>query len=116
MTDVTTQHPAVQIKELSRSFRGQKALDDVDLTIPTGSIFGLVGLNGAGKTTLIRHIVGLLRFSIPQFEREGKRYLTIAVGCTGGHHRSVVLVEELSSALRADWDVLVRHRDLERGS
>jgi len=65
---------------------------------------------------LLDHIVGLLRFSIPQFEREGKRYLTIAVGCTGGHHRSVVLVEELSSALRADWDVLVRHRDLERGS
>ncbi len=61
MTDVTPQPPAVQIKNLSRTFRGQKALDDASLTIPTGSIFGLVGLNGAGKTTLIRHIVGLLR-------------------------------------------------------
>lgn len=61
MNDVTTQRPAVEIKNLSRSFRGKKALDDVNMTIPTGSIFGLVGLNGAGKTTLIRHIVGLLR-------------------------------------------------------
>ena len=61
MTDVTTPSPAVQIRNLSRSFRGQVALDDVNLIIPTGSIFGLVGLNGAGKTTLIRHIMGLLR-------------------------------------------------------
>jgi ABC-2 type transport system ATP-binding protein len=61
MTDTTTPQAAVEISALSRSFRGTRALDNVDLTIPTGSIFGLVGLNGAGKTTLIRHIVGLLR-------------------------------------------------------
>jgi len=72
---------------------------------------------GTGEARdLLDHVLGLLRFSLPQFEREGKRYLTIAVGCTGGHHRSVVLVEELSRQLRADWEVLVRHRDLERGS
>ena len=60
MSETTTQ-PAVQIQGLSRSFRGKVALDNISLTIPTGSIFGLVGLNGAGKTTLIRHIIGLLR-------------------------------------------------------
>jgi RNase adapter protein RapZ len=57
----------------------------------------------------------LLRFSLPQFHKEGKLYVTIAVGCTGGRHRSVALVEELRRRLGAQWDVLVRHRDVERG-
>jgi len=70
---------------------------------------------GGQARELLDHVGRLLSFSLPQFEREGKRYLTIAVGCTGGHHRSVVLVEELARELRADWEVLVRHRDLERG-
>ena len=52
---------AVDIRHLSRSFRGNVALSDVSLQIPVGSIFGLVGLNGAGKTTLIRHLIGALR-------------------------------------------------------
>ncbi|EMI16082.1 ABC transporter ATP binding protein [Rhodopirellula maiorica SM1] len=49
---------AVNVTGLCRSFRGRPALDDIDLQIPVGSIFGLVGLNGAGKTTLIRHLIG----------------------------------------------------------
>lgn len=49
---------AVEVRNLSRSFRGKVALDGVDLTTPVGSIFGLVGLNGTGKTTLIRHLIG----------------------------------------------------------
>ena len=52
---------AVDVRNLSRSFRGTVALSDVTLQIPTGSIFGLVGLNGAGKTTLIKHLIGALR-------------------------------------------------------
>ena len=52
---------AVDVRDLSRSFRGTKALSDVSLQIPVGSIFGLIGLNGAGKTTLIRHLIGALR-------------------------------------------------------
>ncbi|QDV69747.1 ABC transporter ATP-binding protein YtrB [Rosistilla carotiformis] len=51
---------AVEVHNLSRAFRGNEALRDVNLTIPTGSIFGLVGLNGAGKTILIRHLIGAL--------------------------------------------------------
>ena len=58
-------------------------------------------------------IVDLLEFSLPHFQREGKLYLTVAVGCTGGRHRSVALVEDLSRQLGA-WDVRVRHRDLEQ--
>ncbi len=61
MNDSSTVRLAVDVNHLSRSFRGKRALQDVTLKIPTGSIFGLVGLNGAGKTTLIRHLIGSLR-------------------------------------------------------
>lgn len=58
-----TEHngPVVQIEGLTRRFGDKKALDNVSLTIPRGSVFGMVGENGAGKTTLIKHIMGLLR-------------------------------------------------------
>lgn len=49
---------AVHVESLSRAFRGKQALSNVTMKVPTGSVFGLVGLNGAGKTTLIRHIIG----------------------------------------------------------
>ncbi|MCG8648496.1 MAG: ABC transporter ATP-binding protein, partial [Pirellulales bacterium] len=52
---------AVDVRNLSRTFRGKRALKSVSLQIPVGSIFGLVGLNGAGKTTLIRHLIGSLK-------------------------------------------------------
>jgi UPF0042 nucleotide-binding protein len=68
----------------------------------------------AGKE-LIEKIESLLRFSLPQFQKEGKLYVTIAVGCTGGRHRSVAIVEELRRRLGGAWDVLVRHRDVDRG-
>lgn len=61
------------------------------------------------------HLEGLLSFTLPQYEREGKPYLTIAVGCTGGRHRSVVVAEKLRAVLEGAWTVTVRHRDLERG-
>ncbi len=63
-----------------------------------------------------RHAMDLLRFCVPRFEREGKSYLTIAVGCTGGRHRSVVLAEHLAeivgSELKMKIDVV--HRDVNR--
>ena len=56
-------------------------------------------------------------FCVPQFEKEGKSYLTIAIGCTGGRHRSVVLSNWLAEQLRdKDYQVSVRHRDLERSA
>jgi RNase adapter protein RapZ len=57
----------------------------------------------------------LLAFMLPRFEREGKAYLTIAVGCTGGRHRSVAVTEELARRLKSKWTLTLRHRDLERG-
>ncbi len=59
----------------------------------------------------------LLSFLIPRYAAEGKTYFTVGVGCTGGRHRSIVIVEELASRLRqgdAGIDLFVRHRDLER--
>src|SRR5690242_9270202 len=71
---------------------------------------------GPEGAELVRQVEGILRFSLPQFQKEGKLYVTICVGCTGGRHRSVVIVEELRRRLGAAWDILVRHRDVERGT
>lgn len=65
---------------------------------------------------LTRQVEGLLRFTLPHFQKEGKLYVTICVGCTGGRHRSVAIVEELRRRLGGEWDILVRHRDVDRGS
>src|SRR6185437_9623573 len=54
-------HSAVEIRNVTRRFGQKIALDDVSLTLPTGTVLGLVGENGAGKTTLIRHVMGLLK-------------------------------------------------------
>jgi UPF0042 nucleotide-binding protein len=63
----------------------------------------------------LRHMGALLDFTLPRYQHEGKSYLTIAVGCTGGRHRSVTLVEALRRQLEAKGvQVLVRHRDVER--
>ena len=51
----------IEVKELTRNFGAQKALNSVSLLVPRGSVYGLVGENGAGKTTLIKHLLGLLR-------------------------------------------------------
>ncbi len=58
-------------------------------------------------------ITDMLAFLLPRYEEEGKSYLNIGVGCTGGNHRSVAIAEELVRWLRQrDIDVVVRHRDL----
>jgi RNase adapter protein RapZ len=70
---------------------------------------------GPDGLELVRQVEGLLRFTLPHFQKEGKLYVTICVGCTGGRHRSVTIVEELRRRLASEWDILVRHRDVERG-
>ncbi len=62
----------------------------------------------------LEHAEGLLRFLIPKYKMEGKSYLVIAVGCTGGRHRSVAIVEHLREIFAgSDEEVIVTHRDLE---
>ncbi len=58
-------------------------------------------------------LVDLLRFLLPAYQAEGKSYFSLGLGCTGGRHRSVVLVENLAKTLASDgWQVSTRHRDL----
>jgi UPF0042 nucleotide-binding protein len=61
---------------------------------------------------LFGELVTMLRKLLPRYEREGKSYLTIALGCTGGKHRSVALAEALVAALAPLGDVRVEHRDI----
>ncbi|MGZ4131994.1 MAG: RNase adapter RapZ [Actinomycetota bacterium] len=64
----------------------------------------------------VERLEALLDVAVPGYIREGKSYLTVAVGCTGGHHRSVVVAEELGSWFRErGLPVVVVHRDLVRG-
>lgn len=65
--------------------------------------------------TLLAKIEDLLHFLLPLYQREGKAYLTVALGCTGGRHRSVTLVELLRRSLESTGlSPVVRHRDLDR--
>jgi UPF0042 nucleotide-binding protein len=59
----------------------------------------------------------MLEFTLPLYEREGKAYLTIAIGCTGGRHRSVVIADALAEQLRVATGApaSVYHRDVDRG-
>jgi len=61
----------------------------------------------------LQKYVDLLNYLLPLYEREGKSYLTIAVGCTGGRHRSVSIAEEIFAHLKARQDrILLHHRDM----
>jgi UPF0042 nucleotide-binding protein len=68
----------------------------------------------AATGELLERLSELLKFLIPQYVAEGKSYLTIAIGCTGGRHRSVMIAEALRKALAAvpGAKVRVRHRDI----
>jgi UPF0042 nucleotide-binding protein len=61
------------------------------------------------------HLKALLDDVLPAYAREGRSYLGIAFGCTGGRHRSVAVSEEIAKHLSDEgWDPDVRHRDIER--
>jgi UPF0042 nucleotide-binding protein len=65
-------------------------------------------------STFLDKTTDLLQFVLPKYEREGKSYLTIAIGCTGGRHRSVVVATAL--AQRLGGTAKVTHRDVHRGN
>ena len=61
----------------------------------------------------VQRLGTFLKYLVPRYIREGKRYLTVAVGCTGGRHRSVFVVEELAKLLNNKKQaVYVQHRDV----
>ena len=64
---------------------------------------------------LLQKVEELLLFLLPRFSRENRSYVSVAVGCTGGRHRSVAVAEELANRLQnAQWSVRVIHRDIAR--
>ena len=68
----------------------------------------------------LRYVQEFIRFLLPLYERERKTHLTIAVGCTGGRHRSIVIVNRLAEMLRDELTkrgvfLSVQHRDAEKG-
>lgn len=72
-------------------------------------------LDAAATQELLSDVRALLSRALPRYEAEGKAYLTIAVGCTGGRHRSVAVAEELAREIGGEGrDVVVAHRDVER--
>ena len=61
---------------------------------------------------LIEDVRGLLGHWLPEVVRDNRSYLTVAIGCTGGRHRSVYLAERFAQRFAPNWRVLVRHRGL----
>ncbi|MGH9303986.1 MAG: RNase adapter RapZ [Acidimicrobiales bacterium] len=84
----------------------------------------LTGLDGAVRSyvmsspqtaELLQRLDSLLEMMLPAFAREGKAYLSLAIGCTGGRHRSVVLAEEIAGFMRSlGFSPTVHHRDVDR--
>jgi len=63
---------------------------------------------------LIEKLIDLLNFMLPHYKKEGKSQLVIAIGCTGGQHRSVAISEFLGNYLKNDYPVQITHRDIEK--
>jgi UPF0042 nucleotide-binding protein len=73
-------------------------------------------LNNGDAEMFLDRVVKFIADFRPLYDREGKSYLTVGIGCTGGRHRSVAIVEELRRRLGSSGEpLLVRHRDMERG-
>lgn len=88
------------IQELRHLTGNDKAIQDYVLDSPVTKSF-------------MRKFYGLIKFLIPFYEKEGKTSLTVAIGCTGGQHRSVTLTNKLGEMLnRKDYRVVVKHRDI----
>ena len=73
-------------------------------------------LGQKGAAEFLENFVTMLDGMLPGYRHEGKNFITVAIGCTGGHHRSVAVSEELARRLneKTDLDVSVVHRDINR--
>ena len=71
-------------------------------------------MNHAESEQFYQHLLGLIEPILPGYQKEGKSILTIAVGCTGGQHRSVAFAQRLADDLAKNWPVNASHRDKNR--
>ena len=68
-----------------------------------------------GTAAFMEHVTRFIDFLLPQYEREGKSYVTISIGCTGGRHRSVMITNEIGKHLEGSkYRVKVTHRDADK--
>jgi UPF0042 nucleotide-binding protein len=89
-----------------------KGLRELPGTDP--SVYGYLDEQPEVAETIAR-FTDLLEYLIPLYRREGKSYLTIGVGCTGGRHRSVMVADRLSKALAKDGvEMSLMHRDVQK--
>jgi len=73
-------------------------------------------LDNVAAAQFLDHFFPLLDMLLPQHRQEGKSYLTISIGCTGGRHRSVAIAEATGMHLQETWpSVRITHRDIEKG-
>ena len=71
-------------------------------------------MNQPESEDFYKNLLALIEPILPSYQKEGKSVLTIAIGCTGGQHRSVAFAQRLSNDLCKDWIVNVSHRDKHR--
>lgn len=71
-------------------------------------------LDRSETAQFLQRVIDLLEFVLPHYEREGKAELVVAVGCTGGKHRSVAIVEHLAAVFAPTWPTRVLHRDIDK--
>ncbi len=84
------------------------------LKAQTGRDTGVIDyLKGSADVEAMQiQIAQFVRYWLPFLKRDHRAYVTVAIGCTGGQHRSVYLVEQLAQAFKNEWPVLIRHREL----
>lgn len=71
-------------------------------------------MSSTGAQEFYAKLLDMMKFTLPAYAKEGKASLTIAIGCTGGQHRSVAIAEKLGNALKKDYPVNITHRDIDR--
>ena len=87
-----------------------ESLRDLDGT--SGKVADFVMSDKASREFLEK-LCSFLRFLIPKYSEEGKSYLTLGIGCTGGKHRSVVMADALGKSL-SEYSAIIRHRDINK--
>ncbi len=87
-----------------------ESLRDLDGT--SGEVVDFVMSDKASREFL-EELCSFLRFLIPKYSEEGKSYLTLGIGCTGGKHRSVVMADALGKSL-SEYSAIIRHRDINK--
>ena len=83
----------------------------------TGSDTNVIDYMNSQEATgkFLKHVYDFIDFLLPEYKREGKSYVTISVGCTGGRHRSVMIANAIAKHVEGlNYRVKVSHRDVEK--